>query len=127
MCSKVKLVGHSSTAKNRYCSTSCQGQHRKDIKFIEFCNGELTKSQTIKYNLELVYGHKCFVCGISEWNGKEIVLELEHKDGNSDNNHPKNLELICPNCHSQTSTYKAKNKGNGRHYRRQRYKEGKSY
>ena len=66
-------------------------------------------------------------CGITEWNNKKIVLELEHKDGNSENNDLVNLELLCPNCHSQTPTYKAKNKGKGRHSRRERYKDGKSY
>jgi 5-methylcytosine-specific restriction endonuclease McrA len=54
-------------------------------------------------------------------------LQLEHKDGNSENNKPENLCLLCPNCHSQTPTYGAKNKGNGRHYRRIRYAQGKSY
>ena len=58
---------------------------------------------------------------------KKIVFELEHKDGNSENNQPENLCLICPNCHSQTDTYKNRNKGNGRFKRRQRYAEGKSY
>jgi 5-methylcytosine-specific restriction endonuclease McrA len=55
------------------------------------------------------------------------ALELEHKDGNSDNNIEDNLELLCPNCHSQSPTYKAKNVGNGRHYRRQLYAKGKSF
>ena len=54
-------------------------------------------------------------------------MELEHKDGNSSNNSLDNVCLLCPNCHSQTDTYKNKNKGNGRHYRRLRYSEGKSY
>jgi len=66
-------------------------------------------------------------CGITEWNGKEIVLELEHIDGNSLNNTEENLSLLCPNCHSQTDTYKGKNKGSGRHYRKVRYQKGKSY
>ena len=38
-----------------------------------------------------------------------------------------NLELLCPNCHSLTKTYKALNLGNGRHTRRERYKDGLSY
>jgi hypothetical protein len=59
--------------------------------------------------------------------GKPLVVEVEHKDGNSENNAPENVCLLCPNCHSQTDTYKAKNKGKGRHSRRMRYQEGKSY
>jgi RNA polymerase subunit RPABC4/transcription elongation factor Spt4 len=52
----------------------------------------------------------CRKCKLKEWLGKPITLELEHIDGNRENNTRKNLELLCPNCHSQTSTYKSKNK-----------------
>lgn len=47
-------------------------------------------------------------CGISEWNGESISLELNHKDGNNGNHKLENLELLCPNCHSQTPTYRSK-------------------
>lgn len=91
--------------------------------------GKFTPStnRTLKPMLAFVYGNKCDTCGIDSWNYKEIVLEVEHKDGNSENNSYGNVCLICPNCHSQTPTYKGANRGNGRHYRRVRYKEGKSY
>lgn len=78
------------------------------------------------YLLQTV-GYKCKCCGISEWQGKPITLEVEHIDGNSENCAVANICFLCPNCHSQTPTYRAKNKGNGRHLRRQRYAEGKSY
>ena len=55
---------------------------------------------------------KCNSCGISEWLCKPITLELEHKDGNHFNNVRDNLEMICPNCHSQTSTWRGRNKKN---------------
>lgn len=57
---------------------------------------------------------KCNKCGITEWNGKPITLELEHKDGNNDNDSRENLEAICPNCHSQTKTWRGKNKNDRR-------------
>lgn len=38
-----------------------------------------------------------------------IPLQLEYKDGNSTNHKKENLELLCPNCHAQTSTYCGKN------------------
>ena len=69
----------------------------------------------------------CFVCNLSTWNDKPIPLELDHIDGNSTNNILTNLRLICPNCHAQTSTYKGKNRGNGRHSRMVRYHQGKSF
>lgn len=49
---------------------------------------------------------KCNRCGIDEWLGQKITLELEHKDGNCSNNERENLECLCPNCHSMTSTWK---------------------
>ena len=52
----------------------------------------------------------CNKCGGSHWMGQDIPLELEHKDGNHHNNSLDNLELLCPNCHAQTPTYRGKNK-----------------
>jgi hypothetical protein len=65
----------------------------------------------------------CWKCGITDWMNNPIVLELEHIDGNAYNNSESNLSLLCPNCHSQTPTYKAKNRGNGRVERRERAKK----
>jgi Zn finger protein HypA/HybF involved in hydrogenase expression len=84
-------------------------------------------SRTMKRFLLNEFGEKCWKCGITEWNKQPIVFELEHNDGNSENNSKENLSILCPNCHSQTDTYKSKNKGKGRHSRRIRYQEGKSY
>ena len=52
----------------------------------------------------------CAKCGISEWLGQKIILELEHKDGNHFNDLRENLEFICPNCHSLTKTWRGRNK-----------------
>lgn len=54
--------------------------------------------------------YRCEACGITEWNGKKISLELNHKDGDGSNHVAQNLELLCPNCHSQTSTFRSKNR-----------------
>ena len=54
--------------------------------------------------------YKCESCLIKEYNGKNITLELNHKDGNHYNHVLENLELLCPNCHSQTETYRFKNR-----------------
>lgn len=53
--------------------------------------------------------YKCSECGIFEWNSKAITLHLDHIDGIKDNNKLSNLRFLCPNCHSQTSTYCGKN------------------
>ena len=53
---------------------------------------------------------KCNICGISEWNGEPIKLQVHHKDGNRHNNEIDNLQILCPNCHSQTDNWCAKNR-----------------
>jgi hypothetical protein len=67
----------------------------------------------------------CAICGIyREWQGRPLALVLDHIDGDSTNNRRANLRLVCPNCDSQLPTYKSKNEGSGRHWRRQRYARG---
>jgi HNH endonuclease len=51
----------------------------------------------------------CAVCGISEWQGRPLVLELDHINGIGDDHRFENLRLLCPNCHSQTDTYCGRN------------------
>lgn len=109
--------------KSKFCSSKCQHTH----SMIESVFNKTASPRTIKKYLIYSEGNKCGVCGITEWNNKPIVMDLEHIDGNSDNNELENLCIICPNCHSQTNTYNGKNVGNGRHSRRVRYQEKKSY
>ncbi len=54
--------------------------------------------------------NKCETCGITIWNGTQIQMELHHKDGNRTNHLLSNLQMLCPNCHSQTDNFRAKNK-----------------
>ena len=49
--------------------------------------------------------YKCDICGITEWNNKTLSLELDHINGKNNDNRLENLRFLCPNCHSQTSTY----------------------
>lgn len=56
-----------------------------------------------------------------------MPLVLDHINGNSEDGKLSNLRVICNNCDALTDTFKAKNKGNGRAKRKERYKNGKSY
>lgn len=53
------------------------------------------------------YGENCTVG--SEWKGKPIVLQLDHKNGIHNDNRKENIRFLCPNCHSQTGTFSGKN------------------
>lgn len=122
-CSNPGCTKPVSGVKGKYCSSQCSGEHRsiqaRDKWLLE---GEEPGSGTIRRHLKSIRD-ECWCCGITEWNNKPIVLEIEHKDGNGHNNDPSNLELLCPNCHSQTDTWKARNMGNGRVARRERARE----
>ena len=58
--------------------------------------------------LTKTFGYKCSMCGISEWNAHPITLQIDHVNGNAQDNTPQNLRFLCPNCHSQTDTYVGK-------------------
>jgi hypothetical protein len=74
--------------------------------------GRLEKTSRLKQRL-LAEGYKdrcCECCGLTEWLGRSVPLELHHKDGDRANNLLRNLELVCPNCHALTDNYRGKNK-----------------
>ncbi len=111
-----------------YCSNKCQGL------FIFFNDtllrverGEVNQSNTLRKYLKEVKGYVCEGCGIDGmYNNKPITLQVDHIDGNSDNNFPNNLRLLCPNCHSQTETWVSRNiKNTKRNNYLSRYKKGR--
>lgn len=53
--------------------------------------------------------YKCAICGCVEWQGKTLSLELDHINGINNDNRLENLRFLCPNCHSQTTTYGSRN------------------
>ena len=99
---------------NVFCSNQCSGAWKFKESICKYRRGELTDRPTIRKVLTEVSGYSCACCNISEWQGNPITLQVDHIDGHADNNTPDNLRLICPNCHSQTDTFGARNKGNGR-------------
>lgn len=61
-----------------------------------------TKEVLLKHNLR---ENKCEICGITEWNGQPLTLQLHHINGNPKDDRLENLQILCPNCHSQTHTF----------------------
>jgi hypothetical protein len=78
----------------------------------DILDGKHPEYQTRKLKLRLfsenIKQNKCEICGVSEWNNKPLVCELDHIDGNPTNHSLNNLRILCPNCHSQTDTFRSK-------------------
>lgn len=103
---------------NGFDVTSLVGRHKKKFddtgipkKWLSeiLCENSSGNSNYIKKKL-LQWGvkeYKCEnpKCGITEWHGEEIILQLHHINGNHYDNRLENLVLLCPNCHSQTSNF----------------------
>lgn len=53
--------------------------------------------------------HQCSECKLTEWQGQSIPIDLDHIDGNPNNNNLSNLRILCPTCHSYTANYCSKN------------------
>lgn len=104
-----------------YCSKAC---HKVFLQEKRINDGTANFGTVRKYLLRLE--RKCNICNLYEWNSKPIPLELDHIDGNYQNNALTNVRLICRNCHAQTSNFGIKNIGHGRFQRVKRYHEGKS-
>lgn len=85
---------------------------KKKFNLEDILNGKYPQYSTSHLSKRLVKEgykeYKCECCGIVDWNNKRISLELNHKDGDNSNHSLSNLELVCPNCHSQTETYRNK-------------------
>lgn len=105
-----------SSYKNKYCSNSCQRADVTEKKKLAWLNEGKDWSGKKEYLLTEV-GRKCEECGQGEvWNGKPLTLQLDHIDGDSDNNRRDNLRILCPHCHTQTETYG--NAGKGSRYKK---------
>lgn len=90
----------------------CEPGHNQKFLLEDVLDGKHPQYSTSHLSKRLVKEgykeYKCECCGIVDWNDKRISLELNHKDGNNSNHSLENLELLCPNCHSQTDTFRNK-------------------
>jgi len=115
-----KIVG---LHRARYCSLRCMQAHRYGAKVRDFVeNGGFygpVGSQFLARLLRELYGERCSECGWARRHQKtrKVPVEVEHVDGDWQNNRLSNLKLLCPNCHALTPTFRALNRGRGRAHR----------
>lgn len=79
----------------------------------DILSGKHPEYQTFKLKNRLfaegLKENKCEICEIKDWQGNSLSCELDHIDGDRTNHRLENLRILCPNCHSQTPTFRAKN------------------
>jgi hypothetical protein len=125
-----ELVRH----QKKFCGVRCQHAHERAARTRKWLEtgvvpniGGLINHYIRRYIFE-DQQRCCAICGSpAHWMGMRLILVLDHIDGDSTNNARENLRMVCPNCDSQLPTFKSKNRGNGRHFRRERYANGQSY
>lgn len=106
-----------------YCSNACQIIYQEQALVERWLlTNNFTRRQVPTYVKKYLLHSQDYLCAIchceTSWNDKPLVFICDHIDGNSQNNSRVNLRMVCPNCDSQLPTYKGRNRGRGRGYRR---------
>ena len=105
--------------KPRFCNNTCYAKYIEQEYIKRWLAGEETGiigkddiKTAVKNYLFKIHNNSCEKCGwheINEFTGK-VPLQIHHIDGDCLNNRPENLQLLCPNCHSLTENFGARNK-----------------
>ncbi|ARB11702.1 HNH endonuclease [Pectobacterium phage vB_PatM_CB7] len=114
----------SSNRLGKYCTNSCQREFEQKRRVSSWLSGEEKgysgKSAQLKpfvrRYLHDTRGTACEECG---WDKRHpcdgsVLTEIDHVDGDAMNCTPENLKILCPNCHSMTPTFRARNKKSSR-------------
>jgi len=123
-------------SQKKFCSNECFHNYNKDQYIKKWLNGEKIVKKDIEHIAKPIRNYlfeisdnKCQQCGWGESNRhtNKVPLEVHHIDGDWTNNQPDNLELLCPNCHSLTKTFRngnaKKRMVKGRKSKRDRYRK----
>ena len=89
-----------------------KGHYSTRLPTEEILEGKHPQYQTYKLRNRLIeesiLGYECNICGIDDHMNLPLSLELDHINGDRRDHRLENLRLLCPNCHSQTPTYRSK-------------------
>lgn len=104
-----------------YCRT-CAPEMIRCAKIVSWLNGtwaggsDTQLSRVVRDYLLKQADYSCQKCSVRLFHPDDgaSILEVNHIDGDGSNHRPENLEVICPNCHAMTSSYRGRNIGNGR-------------
>lgn len=83
-------------------------EKRREQERLKYENSSFDELSKRKKKIRILeeQNYKCLFCENEEWLGQPITLELDHIDGNKQNNLRNNLRCLCPNCHSTTDTWR---------------------
>jgi hypothetical protein len=123
--SHVCSCGKPKKTSNKYCAECARNQVYRPQVTVETVKCEKIRRQMLIDER----GYKCEKCGVSEWFGHPVPLEMHHISGNTDDNSRGNLILLCANCHGIMPHHRSQNKKNGRRQimRRKRYADGQTW
>lgn len=110
--------GKEITRRNKYCNNKCQQEYTYKQYIDNWKKGlELGSkgaddiSNYVRRYLFEKYNNSCQLCGwnqVNKFTGL-VPLQIHHIDGDCMNNSEENLQLLCPNCHSLTENFGARN------------------
>lgn len=99
-------IAHYPKTPRKFCGAKCQQDwHYYNVTVPKLIEGSCSTSSSMHRFLEERDGRGCSSCKNTQWNNLPIPLDIEHIDGNPQNNKVDNLTYLCPNCHRQTDTW----------------------
>jgi hypothetical protein len=116
-------------AQSKFCGGECDLAFKQEALYATFAvTGVLNcAARTARKYLLVTRGQRCEICKIETWRDRPVPVVMDHINGDPTDQRILNLRLVCPNCDALLPTFKGRNRGNGRHARRARYIQGKSY